>query len=217
MINRKILLSGLSVLSLALCGCSLLTSNEKPPTIYNLQTVNAPLPVVSSSTGRPIVISVVKPSLPAGFETDQIALYLDNGKRMDYYAAAKWASPLDDLIQENIIKAGRMNLPNQIIDTSDLSIPADYKLVTALADFQPVYGPSAKGLPRIDVTLIVTLLSMPDENVVRYFTLKQSLPGRANNLTYITNEMSMQLQAMLDETFSRIGPGLKKQRVGNAE
>lgn len=200
--------------ALILPSCSLLQSSEPAPVIYTLQpSAERQAASPSSNAGAPVVVVVPKPLLPAGYETDQIALLLDNGRRLDYYSGARWAAALDDLIQENIVTSAHAKLPNQIVDTSDLSIPADYRLATTFSNFQPVYGASATSNPRLDIEMIVTLIALPEENVVRYFTLKQSVQAPNNNLTSITAALSMQLETMLSEALTRIQPDLVKHPV----
>jgi len=54
-----------------------------------------------------VMIVVPKPELPPGLDTERIALYLDQGHRLDYYADARWSARLDELLQNFLIEKVR--------------------------------------------------------------------------------------------------------------
>ena len=207
-IARVFLLSCL----LALSGCISLPSSagkdKVPLSLYTLHPRLAQKAEISSQPKASGVIVMPKPEVPAGLETERIALYLQQGRKLDYYADAAWSGSLDDLLQDFIIQSGRRDLPGKIVGTPDLSDSAAYRMVVKITDFQPVYQGAPDKPPRLEAGMTVTLLTLPDEKVKVQFSLKKSAAASANRLTVITKGMESLLQSLTDEAFQKIAPYL---------
>src|SRR4051812_29472162 len=81
-----------------------LKSDKPPAAIYALQA--GPLcPRDAGISRERKLISVAPPQVPAGFDTNRIALYLMSGRRMDYFASAVWPSNLPEVMQDFIVSA----------------------------------------------------------------------------------------------------------------
>jgi ABC-type uncharacterized transport system auxiliary subunit len=201
-------------LCLALClaalislgGCmSILHSSAPPATTYALHA--GPGHAQSQARG---VMAVEEPALPAGFETDQIALFLDGGRRLDYYAGARWAAPLDHVLHDVVVASGRGALPKMIVDTPDLNIPTDYRLSVRIDKFAPVYAGAADAPPVLKVAATFTLVRIPQQTVIADFTVERAQPAASNNLGAIAAGMEGLLHGALDEAFGRIAAALPK-------
>jgi ABC-type uncharacterized transport system auxiliary subunit len=208
--NKKLFLSSIAA-ALALSACSGLglSSKQPAPTIYALHAgaETGQMPSGNRTSG---VISVDEPTLPAGFETDQIALFLDGGRRLDYYSAAKWPAPLDQVLHGVIIQAGRTVLPKMIIDTPDLNVPANYRLAVKVNQFAPMYARDAETAPELRVSMTFTLVQLPQEKIMSSFTLQDSRPAAGNSLTAVTSGLEGLLQNTLDTAFGRLAKILPK-------
>lgn len=199
------------VCGVALCliaGCSsLLTSAEPPPAIYVLHPK-----LEAKLAGRHDgVLQVSRPAVPAGFDTDRIALYWDNGRRLDYYAGAKWPTRLDDLLQDFISRSARAALPGVSVITSDLDIPARNRLAVKVLEFQPVYTGKPGGTPVLYAALQFTLISLPDEKPLLDFTVADHRQTAGDDLTAITSGLEDLLQGLLTQGFEKVAPHLASQ------
>lgn len=199
MIRNAALFLALSSLS----GCLALASSEVPPNTYAIHYRAAPENAVSPSPLRG-VLKVQEPDLPAGFETDRIALYLEGGRQLDYYAGAKWPEPLDQVLQDVIVQAGYHALPQMTVDTQDLGVPADYKLAVKVIEFGPVYANGPEGIPHLKASMIFTLIRLPEEDVIADFTLENGQMAESNDLTSITGGLEILLRQMLVEAYGTI-------------
>lgn len=194
---------------LAMAGCGSLPliggNKEKPESIYTLHggAMASAKPVKGGT-----VVEVPKPELPPGLESERIALSFDNGRRLDYYADAKWSAPLGNLLQDFTIEKAQQKLPGKIVGTQDLAASAKYKLVLKFNEFGPVYEGMPNTPPRLDVGVTVTVIAMPRETVRTQFNLKKSVPVAANNLTMITGGLEKLLQDVTDEALQRAAPDL---------
>jgi len=198
------------VLPLALTGCLSLSSSgaKDASSIYTLHasaSAAAQAPTPAQARGREVVV-VPKPELPAGLGTERIALYLEQGRKLDYYADAKWSAPLDDLLQDYVIQRAKLDLPGKVVGTPDLAPSARYRLALKVTDFGPVYADMADKAPRLDVALTATVIALPGETVKTQFTVKKSSAASANSLTAITNELGTLLASATDETLQKARP-----------
>jgi ABC-type uncharacterized transport system auxiliary subunit len=204
----------LALLSLiALTGCASLSflgggKKEADASIYTLRSPGTERAAPAAAAKGRAVIAVPKPELPPGLETERIALYFQQGHRLDYYAGAKWSAPLDALLQDLVIQKVQQKLPSKVVGTPDLASSAQYKLALKFTDVAPVYENAPDQPPRLDVGMTVTVVSLPRETVRTQFTLKRSVPASANTLTTITSELGTLLQSLTDDALQRAAPYL---------
>lgn len=195
----------MAVAVVALAACSPLKSTAPVPLTYALHPDLTTPQTLSHPDG---VMFVSRPGLPAGFDTDRIALYMDGGRRIDYYAGARWAEALDTVLQDVLVRAGRHELPNMIIDSPDLNIPAQYKLAVKVNDFAPLYGQGASGLPLLRLSLTFTLVQMPRENVISDFTLQSEMRAGDNTVSAVTAGLEAMLKGILPRAYANIAEAL---------
>lgn len=196
----------LSVLVLSGCA-SFLTSNQEPDFIYSLKEARDISPLIASDVSY--VLEVQRPVLPPGFDTARIAMYLENGRRMNYYASAKWASPLDEVLQEFTVQTARKTFPNAIVAASGQALDADYRLQTKVNEFQPVYTDAAQTAPLLVASISFTLLAMPEERIVTSFTIDQQVPAQTNTLGSVTAGLEYLLQTVEAQAFETISKRMK--------
>lgn len=196
-----LLLSSLSLL--AAPGCALLKSNEPRQTTYTLRPAPASQ-APQGETGPARIVELPKPDVPSGFERDRIALYLDDGRKLDYYASARWAAPFNIVAEDFTRRALAASLPNVVQVTPVQSVDADYRLQVRINDFQPVYRGSFKDAPRLMTSVSFTLVNLPDESIVTSFTLSAEQDASSPRLDVIISELSAQLDTVQRDAFTRL-------------
>jgi ABC-type uncharacterized transport system auxiliary subunit len=192
-----------------LSGCStgdLLKSTEPPQTIYSLRPIE--------STGEPSqvlahVLEISAPSVPPGMEQDRIALYLDDGQKLDYYAGARWSSSLEHIVQEFTRRSASAALPYIVAVTPDQGIEADYRLQIKINEFQPVYTAGSNDVPLLKANIEFTLIRLPVDQIVSSFTLSRQEAASENRLDIITLGLENLLQEIEHEAFIKIDQKLQ--------
>ena len=187
----------------ALSGCLALTSSAPPVTTYVLHASRI-APDADSSHGPSGILRIEEPVLPAGLDSDRIALYTADGRRLDFYASAKWPAPLNAVLQDVMIEEGRKALPRMVIDTPDLNVTANYKLAVRVIDFAPVYRDDTTASPFLKVSANFTLIRLPENSIVLDFTLESGQPATANSLTAVTTGLETQFQQMMQQAYGSI-------------
>lgn len=198
----------LALVLLLLTGCQGLTSTQKPVSIYSLRYVGE-VAERSASSGSGIMV-VSEPTLPSGMETDKIALYLDGGRRLDYYADARWPESLEDVLQDVMVQAGRQSLPHMVVDTPKLNVPANYRLAVKVLDFAPVYQASPDRAPMLKVAMNFTLIQLPSKKILTDFVLEGEQVAAGNDMASVTTGLENLLQGMLTESFEKIRTGVDR-------
>ncbi len=195
-----ILAAFLPVLS-ACAGGGILKSTEPRQVIYTLR----PAPEDGSKTaGAARIVEIAKPQVPPGFETDRIALYTQGGKKLDYYAGAKWADLLDSTLQDTLRRSARNVLPSIVAITSTQGMDGQFRLQTKVNEFAPVYADGTTAAPTVRVSVEFTLVRLPDNVIVSSFILGQTRVVEANSLDAATGAMEEMMQQTLTEAFRRM-------------
>lgn len=200
----------LPVLALVLLtGCGGFKSTEPQQTIYSLR----PLPATEAESlnvmGIARVIEIMKPTMPPGMERDRIALYLNNGSKLDYYAGYRWSSTLDEVIQNFTRRTATNSLPNVVAVISEQAVDAQFRLQMKVNEFQPVYASDAQSNPRLITNIEFTLISLPDEKILTSFTMGREGTANSNRLDVITAGLEKMLQDIEKDAFIRLEPWLK--------
>ena len=141
-------------------------------------------------------------------ETERIALYLNDGHRLDYYSDAKWSAALDELLQDFLVQEAQKKMPASAVGTTDLAASARYRLAVKFADFEPVYADGPDKAPTLTVAMTMTVVSLPGEKVQAQFTVRRTAPASANTLTAVTDGLETLLKTSTDEALQRAAPYL---------
>jgi ABC-type uncharacterized transport system auxiliary subunit len=207
MTKPKAILALLMAASLSGCSTSdLLKSTEPQQTIYSLRPVQS-TGETSSALAR--VLEISTPSVPPGMEQDRIALFLDNGQKLDYYAGARWSSSLEHIVQEFMRRSAGAALPYIVAVTPDQDIGADYRLQIKVNEFQPVYTTGTNEAPFLKVNVEFTLIRLPGDQIVRSFTLYRDKKAAENSLDAIALGLEKLLQEIAREAFTKIDQKLQ--------
>ncbi len=197
-LSSSVLLSG--------CASSFFKSDDKPQAIYSLRASPAIEPLQARKKTTTKILEIQRPVMPPGFDTARMGMYLEGGRRLEYYANARWASPLDEVIQEFTLQTARKTMPDSIAALPGQSLAADYRLQMKVNDFQPVYAGGPSDAPRLNASFSFTLLSMKDGRIVTSFTIEQQEPAQANTLGAVTAGLERLLQAVETKAFATLAP-----------
>jgi len=206
---RKLILPLLAVMLLGGCATNFLKSDEPAPVIFSLRAANTEMPQPQIKTVSK-VLEVQRPSLPPGFDTARIAMYLEDGRRLDYYAGAKWAAPLDETLQEFTSQTARRALSNVIIASPGQSIDIDYRLKLKVNDFEPIYRNGPNEPPLLLASITFTLLALPNDIILTSFTVEQQMTASSNNLGVIADGLQGLLQSIEAKAFETIAARIIK-------
>lgn len=196
-------------LSLLLGGCStsnLLTSTEPQQTIYTLRPVE---PSGQGSVAAARVVEITTPSLPPGMDSDRYVLFLDDGQKLDYFAAARWSAGLDQIVQNITRRSASAVLPYVVAITSGQGVDPDYRLQLKVNEFQPVYGTDSTAAPLLKASIEFTLVAVPEDKIVSSFTLTKQEVAADNRLDVITLGLERMLQDIEREAFTKLDPKLR--------
>jgi ABC-type uncharacterized transport system auxiliary subunit len=199
----------LGVMALSVCGlsaCITLKSDREPPVTYMIHAA-ADAPRLKIET--PAVINIPEPELPVGFSTDQIVLYLKNGRQLDYFAQARWPDELEEVLQDVIVLSARKAFPGAKIVTPDLDVPANYRLAVTVTEFQPVYSGAPDSAPHLYEAIHFRLISLPAETIAAEFTISRDGMAGGNDLTSIVSGLESLLHQILPQAFGTMAPYIK--------
>ena len=199
----------LSLLLLPLCLSGCLTSNAPAPTHYVLhpETIS-----VDIKKKRPVSLIVERPSVVSGLNTDRIALLKSRGRELDYFAKARWNGQLDKIVQDFLIESFENSFSIIDIETSSLHQKADYLVVTKIRDFQAEYDDDTNTPPTIKVTLVSSLLKLPEKKLMHRMIKTQEKTLEANSMSEIASGFEDLLRQITFETLDEMSQKLRTER-----
>jgi len=190
-------------MAMALGGCAGLQSDAPPDAIYSLRPAAATGEI---ETGPVKILEIAPPAVPPGMDRDRIALYTNDGQRLDYFASAVWSSDLGDVLQNFTRRSAMTILPYVVAVTPDQSIAPNYRLQVKLNEFEPVYQGNLDQIPNLKVEAEFTLVALPHETMISSFTLSRNGAAQDNRLDSITAGLEGMLQDIEHEAFLKIDP-----------
>jgi cholesterol transport system auxiliary component len=181
------------VLALAGCG-SLFRSNAPALITYRLSV--EPKPAVAPIAAD---LAVLTPRVRSGLDNDRIAaLYPD--RHLDYFASARWAGPLDEVLQDLTLQAfrGASALRNVATDTS--AFASGYWLEIDVVEFQAEYPDPSTGAgeaPTVHVHLVARIGGAGDRHLLGAVDAEMRQPAASNRLTAIVQAYNQAADAAL--------------------
>jgi ABC-type uncharacterized transport system auxiliary subunit len=179
---KYLLVAVLSMLSLAGCGGSLFRSHAPATTTYQLSV--APQPAAAPIEAD---LAVLGPHVRGGLDNDRIAaLYPD--RRLDYFAAARWSAPLDEMLLDLTLQAFRGTAVLRNVDTDASAFTSGYWLELDVVDFQAEYPdtPSATGeAPTVHVHLVGRIGGGGDRHLLGQVDAETRRRAASNRLTAV--------------------------------
>ena len=168
------------VMSVLLSSCMPLTSSGSPPVIYVLHAPSAN----TQKAKITYIIAVPEPEVPIGFDNNKINLYLNNGRRLDYYAHAEWPDHLGRVLQDVIIQSAQ-SVPGLLAVAPNSEIVASAQLFIKVYDFEPIYAASAETPPKVKVSMNFRLMSLYNRKILFNGTYSQEAWATKNTQTNI--------------------------------
>jgi cholesterol transport system auxiliary component len=178
---KRLLLLLMASASLAGCG-SLFQTKAAPPTMYLLSMAK---PAYENAAALAVDLSVLKPRVRAGLDTDRIALLYPD-RRLDYFANVRWSGPVDELMQELAVQEFHASRSMRNVDGDASAFASSYWLELEVADFQAEYAAAASP-PNIHVKLLARLGSSADRRVLVRFEADAMVTATDNRMSAIVD------------------------------
>ena len=177
--NAKALLTCLIGLSLCACTGSLFKSKLSTPVAYVLSVRND-VPAAASAAMIPVDLSILKPHMRPGLDTDRVAAQYPD-RRLDFYAGAKWSGTLDDVLQDLAVQLFHQRAKLRSVSSESTRFTSSYWLEIDVEDFQAEYPPGG-GAPLIKVRLLGRLGSTAQHAGIGNYAAAASEQAAADRL-----------------------------------
>ena len=181
-----------------LTSCLSLKDTTPAPTLF---LINAPYSKDNERKELPYSITIDKPKIVSGLNTDRIALVKDNGRVLDYFAEARWNGRLENIVQDFMIETLENQFRAVSVSDSVIDQKADYKILSHVRDFQAEYEDgNLKAIPNLHISMIISVLRLRDNKIITRFDVRETETARSNTLTDITDG----LESLMQEGFIKI-------------
>jgi cholesterol transport system auxiliary component len=189
--------------ALTACAGSLFSSRVPPPSFYLLSAhAGAPGPEIAAD------LTVLKPLVRSGLDTNRIAaLYPD--RRLDYYAAARWSAPLDEVVQDLVLQSFHTHANLRGVSNDSSAFSAGYWLEIEVADFQAEYA-ADRTSPTIRVHFLASVGKASDRRVLDRFEASATQAATDNRMTAIVAAYEQAADAALAEIVADTARSLDK-------
>ncbi|HWU54790.1 MAG TPA: ABC-type transport auxiliary lipoprotein family protein [Rhizomicrobium sp.] len=176
MIPRRLFLIGASSLAVSACGGNLLgLGPQEPGAIYPLR------PVFTPGEGAKVAwaLSILRPDLAGGLDSDRIVLHQPDGT-MDFYAKATYPDRLGAIVQQALLDGFEMSGRIAAVAPEQAALHADYNLVSEVKDFSAHYA-QVDGVPSVTVSMTAKLTTAHGRAIVASFSTSQTVNASANS------------------------------------
>jgi ABC-type uncharacterized transport system auxiliary subunit len=189
-----VLLGAVLALALSACTGSFFKSSAPATSTYLL---SAKADAQPGAVAIPADLTVLSPRVRTGLNNDRIAaLYPD--RRLDYFAAARWSGPLDEVVQDLALQAFHGRFRNVGTDTS--AFRGGYWLELEVVDFQAEYAGSAPAAgPTVHVHLHARVGNGIDRHVLGEFDADARQAAAENRLAAVVAAYEVAAQQALDQ------------------
>ena len=177
---RMMLLAIAIFLSLSACSTGSLFDSDTPvPASYVL----APAPP-AQDLGAPVPadVSVSRPDLAAGLDSDRIAVL--NGRKLDYYRRVRWGTRAVEMIQNLVVDSLEDQHLFRSVTPEQARVAGDYVLDLQVRDFQAEYVDGANK-PIVHVALVGRLIRIIDRELVTTVTSDARVDAQDNRMTAV--------------------------------
>jgi ABC-type uncharacterized transport system auxiliary subunit len=181
------------------------TEEKAPPVMYTLHQPNTGVMDAATEAMGRVVVVVPAPEVPPGFDTERIAIQFEDG-RVDFYADAQWSARLDELVQDVVVERAQRQLSGAIVGKPGLVPSPNYRLSVKLTSFGPLYKASADMPPRLNASVNVTVIELPQEAIRAQFTVSKTAIAAENRLSTITSDLRGLLNSAIDEALEKATP-----------
>jgi ABC-type uncharacterized transport system auxiliary subunit len=166
-----------------LAACTSFKSERAMPQVYALRYA-PPAPEVAAAAApaaleQPPTLQVLRPSAAPGFDDDHITL-LREGQKLDYYAGARWAGPLPEVLQQLAVEALRARGRYRAVLGDAAPFVAEQVLQLEIARCTAVYA--GGGAPEVQVKLVASFGRRGDHSLLTTQVLEARAQAGENRL-----------------------------------
>jgi cholesterol transport system auxiliary component len=175
-----------------MASCSLLKSKEDAPQVYLLRAVPA-----SGAVAVPAVLTVLRPVVQPGLDTDQIML--THGLELDHFSASRWGEPLPRVVAMLAVQS--LSGPGgfaTVAESGRAGVASDFELMLTVRHFEAAYE-SLASAPVIQVAFDCALTAGTPRRVIGRCDATASEPAEDNRMGAIVAAMEKAAQRALAE------------------
>jgi len=174
-------LACLIVCLFGLSGClgSILESDAPTEQVYVIAPADSATPTATGTFD----IAISDPAAAPHLRTERIAV-LHADRRLDYYAAARWAGTAGAVMQSFIVESLQDQGAFRSVTAAPAGAAASYIVDFELRDFQAEYVDD-QAAPAIRVSLVANVLKVADRRLVKVVTATASVQASANRMTAV--------------------------------
>jgi cholesterol transport system auxiliary component len=196
MIARRLFLIGLSSTALSACGGNMLGLG--PPDAGPIYMVAPKFPATAAGGDKVTwALSIMRPDMGAGLDTDRIALTQPDGT-MDYYAKATYADRLPPIVQQAVLDGFESSGRIDKVAREEDALHADYNLAVEVKDFAAHYS-QQDGVPGVTVAITVKLTTAHGRAIVGSFATSQSATASVNSAGAAVQALQQALGAAVSQ------------------
>jgi cholesterol transport system auxiliary component len=177
--------------SALLASCSILQSKDEPDQTYLLRAA----PAATGPATVPGVLSLLRPVVQPGFDTDRIML-TRNGQELDHFAASRWGESLPRVVAALAMQSlsGGGGFAN-VVDAGRVNVAGDYELLLTVRHFEAAYETGVA--PVIHVAFECTLTAGVPRRVLGRCDAETTEPASGNRMAAIVAAMEIAAQRAL--------------------
>lgn len=172
-------------------GCSGLRSDAAAERVYVL---NAAVPAASGAPAVPGVLSVLRPAVAPGLDTERIALL--DGNELDYYAASRWGEALPRVVAalavQSLSGAGGFAT---VVPADRAVVASNFELLLTVRHFEA--NAVAGGAPVARVAFECVVTAGAPRRVLGRCDAEAVEPASANRMGPIVQALERAAQAAL--------------------
>ena len=161
-----------SLMALAMAGCSVLGSEQRDPVTIYAPDVRVPARAEWPAVTWTLVIA--KPTAARVVDSPRMSVRPTPGE-LQVYRGVSWAQPATELVQDAVQRTLEDSGRIPAVASADAGILGDYKLVMDIRRFEADYAGAA--VPSAVVEINAKLVSSRDQRVVASRTFLQQQPA----------------------------------------
>jgi ABC-type uncharacterized transport system auxiliary subunit len=171
----------LPMAALLLGACTSFKSNLQVPQAYAMHYAPAAPEVVAAGAQRP-ALQVLRPLAAPGLDDDHITLLRD-GQKLDFYAGARWAAPLPEVIGQVAVEALRARGAWRAVLGDAAAFASEQSLQLEIVRCTAVYAGS--GAPEVQVKLVASFGRRDDRRLLGTQLLEAKVQAADNRLAAV--------------------------------
>lgn len=199
---RRFSLASGSTLLLAVAAsfsaCGGLSSKSGPTITYSLRApmTSAGDAGTTPSRLRSFSLQVLLPVAAPGLETDAIVLSAPD-RRLDRYAASRWAAPTPKLLGNLAVETLRARGLLAAVHDDAAPFPADYLLRVSVRRFDANYGDGLGSAPTVQVALDCTVATRNERRLLATFSASGTAKAAGDRMSAVVAAFDTATQSAL--------------------